>query len=167
MSEASTNSLQPERTYALLKELIPQVLTFHRKPIPAPAAAAAPELEKPNKVSPLLASNIQIDEPEPNPTTEPASDKAIFGSVSTADVLAVMKAALKSDRDGAKIPLETKDLRFLGLGKGDGADRVKSLGWWEVEITVPGASDSVPDVQFVKKLVEVVPDDALPAEDTE
>lgn len=79
--------------------------------------------------------------------------KAIFGSVSTADVLASIKTALTSDPEAIRIPLEARSIRFIG----EETDRVKQLGEFEVEIAVPGASELVPEVQFVRRTVEVLP----------
>jgi hypothetical protein len=91
-------------------------------------------------------------------TSEPV---AIFGSVSTTDVLLAIRSDLALDPEATRIPLDARAIRFVGLEE-EGADRVKSLGEWEVEIAVPGASKFTPEVQFVRRTVQV-----LPAEDAE
>lgn len=148
---------QPERIHALLSTLVVPTLTFHRKPIPtptAPAEAPAP----PPKRSPLLAQHMaDLDAPA---TTTPEAEKipadtAIFGSVSTTDVLLAVRSDLALDPEASRIPLDARAVRFVGLE--EGVDRVKTLGRWEVEIAVPGASKFTPEVQFVRRTVEVVP----------
>jgi hypothetical protein len=132
--------------------LVPEALIFHRKPIHTLAAESQATSTPPKeRRSPLLAHH----DPEPAPTPkEPEVDlKAIFGSVSTADVLASIKAALTSDSEAIRIPLELRSIRFTG----EETDRVKQLGEFEVQIAVPGASELVPEVQFVRRRVEVVP----------
>ncbi|OIW35006.1 hypothetical protein CONLIGDRAFT_665675 [Coniochaeta ligniaria NRRL 30616] len=148
-------SMQPERIHALLSTLIVPTLTFHRKPIPAPPAE--PEAP-PQRRSPLLAQHV-LDIPTEAAKKQPEA-QAIFGSVSTTDILLAVKSDLALDPEASRITLDARGIRFLGLE--EDADRVKSLGSWEVEIAVPGASKFTPEVQFVRRTVEV-----LPAEDVE
>jgi hypothetical protein len=143
---------KPERIHALLSSLIPQTLTFTRKPIHTPAPEPPATFTLPaSRRSPLLAHH-DPEEPKPAPKEE-VDTKAIFGSVSTGDILAAVKASLRSDPEAVRIPLEARGIRFIG----EEGDRVKSLGEWEVEIAVPGASELVPEVQFVRRKVEVLP----------
>lgn len=160
-------SLQPERIHALLSTLVVPTLTFHRKPIPAPAAAPPVEPEAaapaPPKRSPLLAQHmhdLDAAEAEQKKKQEEKEEEAgrraaIFGSVSTTDVLLAVRSDLALDPEASRIPLDARAVRFVGLA--DGEDRVKSLGAWEVEIAVPGASKFTPEVQFVRRTVRVVP----------
>lgn len=80
--------------------------------------------------------------------------------MSTTDILLAVKSDLALDPEASRIPLDARSIRFVGLE--EDADRVKSLGSWEVEIAVPGASKFTPEVQFVRRTVQV-----LPAEDAE
>lgn len=125
-------------------------LTFHRKPIPAPAAPVE------QKRSPLLAQNVQdlLAAAESKKQTQP-EPQAIFGSVSTTDILLAIKSDLALDPEASRIALDARGIRFVGLE--EDADRVKSLGSWEVEIAVPGASKFTPEVQFVRRTVQVLP----------
>ncbi|KAL1874390.1 hypothetical protein VTK73DRAFT_363 [Phialemonium thermophilum] len=75
----------------------------------------------------------------------------IFGSVSTADIVAAIKERLLADPDASRIALEPAHVRFVGLA---GSDRVKTLGSWEIEITVPGGR-----AQTISKTIEVVPEE--------
>lgn len=145
--------MKPERIHALLTSLIPPTLTFTRKPIHTPAPEPLATFTLPaNRRSPLLAHH-DPEEAKPAPKVEEVDTKAIFGSVSTGDILAAVKASLTSDPEAIRIPLEARGIRFIG----EEGDRVKSLGEWEVEIAVPGASELVPEVQFVRRRVEVLP----------
>jgi hypothetical protein len=147
---------QPERIHALLSTLLPPTLTFHRKPIPHAAPEPEPEAAPVQKRSPLLAAHVRdlpSERKQQQPKLVEAEAQAIFGSVSTTDILSSIKSYLSLDTEAARIPLEAKSVRFLGLD--EDADRVKTLGKWKVEIAVPGAAD-VPEVQFVRRVVEVV-----------
>ncbi|KAB5580771.1 hypothetical protein GE09DRAFT_1213209 [Coniochaeta sp. 2T2.1] len=159
----SAYTLAPERIYALLATLVVPTITFHRKPIPA---AVAPEPETPApKRSPLLAQHVHDLPPslekKKKDSKTAAEPQAIFGSVSTTDILLAIKSDLALDPEASRIPLDARSIRFVGMEDED-ADRVKTLGEWEVEIAVPGASRFVPEVQFVRRTVQV-----LPAEDAE
>ncbi|KAH8905566.1 hypothetical protein BR93DRAFT_980182 [Coniochaeta sp. PMI_546] len=153
----SAYTLAPERIHALLSTLIVPTLTFHRKPIPAPPT----EPEAPvQKRSPLLAQHVHDLPPAQTKKQSPPEAQAIFGSVSTTDILLAVKSDLALDPEASRIPLDARSIRFVGLE--EDADRVKSLGSWEVEISIPGASKFTPEVQFVRRMVQV-----LPAEDVE
>jgi hypothetical protein len=138
-------------------------LTFHRKPIPTAAAPAEPAAPV-QKRSPLLAQHVHDYLPadkQQQPESRGGEAQAIFGSVSTTDVLLAIRSDLALDPEASRIPLDARGIRFVGLEEED-VDRVKTLGEWEVEISVPGASRFTPEVQFVRRTVQV-----LPAEDAE
>lgn len=134
---------QPEKTHTLLTTLIPETLNFFRKPIPAPA----PPREARAKISPLVAS---ANESNANPAPDTNATLAIFGSVSPVDILSTIKARLVEDTEGRRLVLEPENIRILGLG--EGADRIKALGRWEIEISVGGVR-----LEPVRKVVEVLP----------
>lgn len=76
------------------------------------------------------------------PVSEPAP-VAIYGSVSTQDVISAIKAVLASDSDGVRVVLGTEDVSFVQATESEGSsdtDRVKTLGDFEVAITVKGGS---------------------------
>ena len=140
---------------------------FRRKLIHPPSApAAAPTANTPSAPrSPLRAAQAAVsaasrptDLPEPNyePTekteaVDPTAALAIFGSVSTTDIAAAIKEILVNDTEAARIMLDGRDVRFVGME--DGADRVKMLGRWEVEIIPRGEASGL---ESVKKVVEVI-----------
>jgi hypothetical protein len=56
---------------------------------------------------------------------------------------------LDKDAEGSRIVLEPENVRIVGLG--EGADRIKALGRWEIEISV-GAR-----LEPIRKVVEILP----------
>lgn len=65
-------------------------------------------------------------------------ENGIYGSVSTADVVATIKTALEHNDEAARVILSENDVRFVDSHEGD-ETRVKQLGTFKVEIQVPGA----------------------------
>lgn len=66
---------------------------------------------------------------------------AIYGSVSTQDVVSAIKAVLASDNESIRVVLGPEDVSFVHATESEGssdADRVKTLGEFEVAITVKG-----------------------------
>ncbi|KAK8068853.1 hypothetical protein PG994_005469 [Apiospora phragmitis] len=144
-----TRTQSPEETRAFFDQIIPEVLTFARKPIstPEPAAPAIPR-------SPALAADAVTSlEPDPATTAAPAVP-AIFGSVTAHDILEIAMAGAQSVRPGAVLSgaLQARDIVILGLE--DGEDRIKHIGRFEVEIRAGG--DRLPPL---RRVVEVVPED--------
>ncbi|KAL2020161.1 hypothetical protein VTK56DRAFT_8685 [Thermocarpiscus australiensis] len=127
----------PEKTRTLLTTLIPEIMTFYRKPIPAPAPPTRPN------ISPLVAAAAETGHDSSTPL-------AIFGSVSATDIVGHIKGLLAADAEGSRIVLEPENIRFVGLE--ENADRIKTLGRWEVEISVGSAG-----LETIRKMVEVLP----------
>ncbi|RYP65136.1 hypothetical protein DL769_006415 [Monosporascus sp. CRB-8-3] len=148
-------TLPPEETQSLLATLLPPTLTFARKPIATPAHEAATEPVVPR--SPSLAPTAAASETtgvgaETPATAEPsAAATAIFGSVSTNDILHVVKEALAVDSQGSRVALEAESVLILGLDAGE--DRIKRLGTFEVDIS-PGKG-----LEPVRRTVEVIPEE--------
>jgi len=69
-----------------------------------------------------------------------ASANGIYGSVSTADIVATIKAALAHNDEAARVLLSEHDVRFVSGHDEDDASRVKQLGTFKVEIQVPGTA---------------------------
>ncbi|GAB1311190.1 Ribosomal protein L9 domain-containing protein [Madurella fahalii] len=135
-------SATPEQAHDFLTTLIPETLTFHRKPIPVPAPPPAPESRH---VSPLVAAPSAPTEPAHNPS----GPLAIFGSVSTTDIVTHVKGLLVADAQASRMVLEPEQIRFLGLE--EDTDRIKVLGRWEIEIALGNM------LEPVRKVVEVLP----------
>lgn len=66
---------------------------------------------------------------------------AIHGSVSTADLVQTIRAALAHNDEAARVILNDADVKFL-TGHEDGdTSRVKQLGVFKVEIQLPGGEE--------------------------
>ncbi|KAK0730569.1 hypothetical protein B0H67DRAFT_639057 [Lasiosphaeris hirsuta] len=157
----------PETIRDLLTTLLPETLTFFRKPIPAPPPPPPPALTPPPKpsarISPLVASarTSKVEDAKSTVTKTPESPErntlAIFGSVSVTDVVNHVKKLLMADLEASRISLGPENIRFVGLL--DNSDRVKALGRWEVEISVDGSGsvDKNGSLKPVRKMVEILP----------
>ncbi|KAI0889349.1 uncharacterized protein GGS22DRAFT_70132 [Annulohypoxylon maeteangense] len=137
-------ALAPDESLALLKEHIPKTLTFTRKPI-QPAAPAPTEAEPAPQRSPSLAhhavTSTSANVPEPEPL-EPAA-VSIFGSVSTTDILTVIKEKLLASDpvNGGRVALEASGITIAGLEEGE--DRIKHLGTFKVSVLVAAKLEPV------------------------
>ncbi|KAA8631856.1 hypothetical protein SMACR_12605 [Sordaria macrospora] len=142
--QVKVQDVTPETAHALLSELIPDTLTFHREPVPIPVPQ--PKLAEEPKISPLIARSA----PTPTPQT-PSSTKAegaIFGSVSSTDILNQIKALISGHEDASRIVLRPSSVKIVGLA--DGNDRITHLGRWDIEIAVATGLT-------VRKSVQIVP----------
>ncbi|KAK8018849.1 hypothetical protein PG991_008039 [Apiospora marii] len=135
----------PEETRALFDQIIPEVLTFARKPITTPESSE-PAVPR----SPALAAGAVTST---NTTDAPAAAPAIFGSVTAHDILEIALAGAQAVHPGAVLSgaLQARDIVIVGLE--DGEDRIKHLGRFEVEVRAGG--DGVPPL---RRIVEVVPE---------
>lgn len=66
---------------------------------------------------------------------------AIYGSVSTADVVATIKGALAHNDEAARVILNEADVRFITGYEENDTSRVKQLGVFKVEIQLSGAEE--------------------------
>lgn len=101
--------------------------------------------------SPSLAANAYspgVPDAPPEAVLDVDAPTAIYGSVSTGDILARIKDALSSHEGGSRVALEAESISILGLEEGE--DRIKSLGVFQVEI-YPAKG-----MQPVRRTVEVV-----------
>lgn len=111
-----------------MEKLIPATLEFARAPIDVPAT---PETKR----SPSLRPLAQVSAASGHATVE--GKKAIFGSVSTADIAASIKELLAKDAEGSRIVLGPEDISFAIAT--EESDRVKHLGQFDVDIKVKGS----------------------------
>ncbi|KXJ91840.1 hypothetical protein Micbo1qcDRAFT_161867 [Microdochium bolleyi] len=160
-------TLPPEQVHELLANLLPPVLTFERKPIAVPTPTATETAAPADEVmrrSPLIASNAVVSGEEGDevssatPTVTvpkpPSGPIAIFGSVSTVDILGRIAEILAADTaNGGRAALDQGAVTIVGLEEGE--DRIKRIGVFEVEI-VAGKG-----LEPIIRRVEVVPE-ALP-----
>ncbi|KAK3397684.1 hypothetical protein B0T20DRAFT_226896 [Sordaria brevicollis] len=143
VSKVKVPDVTPETAHSLLSQLIPNTLTFYRKPVPAPE----PKTTKEPRVSPLIQGTRHV----PAPTTTTPSNK-IFSSVSSTDIYNQIKALIADHEEASRINLAPSSVKILGLG--NDTDRIKYLGRWDIEIAVARAKS---DVEPVRKSVEILP----------
>ncbi|KAI0011649.1 hypothetical protein F4779DRAFT_193479 [Xylariaceae sp. FL0662B] len=142
-------TLPPEETISLLKTLLPATLTFARKPISTPAPAPAPEPAIPRSPSLAMNAATSTSTPTPDPSAAESGPVAIFGSVSTTDILAAIKERLHADSaQSDRIGLTAESIEILGLEAGE--DRIKHLGTFEVLISASK------ELEPVRQTIEVV-----------
>ncbi|KAL2263854.1 hypothetical protein VTK26DRAFT_4763 [Humicola hyalothermophila] len=134
----------PEKAHTILTTLVPDTLTFSRKPIPAPTSTPAAK-SRTNTISPLVATASAESPTVP----DSAGPQAIFGSVSATDIVSHIKGLLVQDAEGSRMVLEPDSIRFVSLE--EGADRLKALGRWDVEISI-GAG-----LEPIRKVIEILP----------
>ncbi|KAI9851913.1 MAG: hypothetical protein M1838_002350 [Thelocarpon superellum] len=136
-----TALLSPHRAMLILTELVPSQLDFHRSPIASTPTTASPQdasSSHPESAGPTPADPSATAETTPEPaSTAPTS---IYGSVSTSDIATTLRAILAADRDGSRVVLSPEDISFRNPA-GEEVDRVKTLGEFEVDIRVKGATE--------------------------
>lgn len=145
-------SLTPERSKELLEIFVPSRLDFYRPAI----IEEVKEPERPERESnfgegagaELLAARSQAAKPKAT------GQQAIYGSVSSHDVLVAVRAVMGNSTDEARrVVLHDGDVVFVGLEQGD-HERVKHVGEFMVEIKVGGVETGV------KRIVRVHAQDA-------
>jgi ribosomal protein L9 len=129
--------MQPERALKFLTLLTPANLDFYRTPIATPAPP-------PQRISPSIPASSAISAAAQalQGTKEASTTKAgIYGSVTTADIAANLKAILAEDESGSKISFSAEDIAFVE--ETEEKDRVKHLGVFEIDIQLKGAPDVI------------------------
>lgn len=138
----------------LLEIFVPQRLDFYRQPIMEEAKEPEPETEKPKRqrsmgtgaAAELFAARLQADIPEPKPKQAKGA-QAIYGSVSTNDVLNAVRAAMGNNDESARVTIVEEDIKFVDVGGDVAAEEsgrvVKHVGDFTVEIRVKGAEESI------------------------
>jgi ribosomal protein L9 len=66
---------------------------------------------------------------------------SIYGSVTTGDIAANLKAILAEDEDGVRVALSPEEIFFVK--ETDEKDRVKHLGIFVIEIKLNGSTNAV------------------------
>ena len=144
-------SVPAARAHEILSALLPPTLTFVRTPILNSPETAA-------QISRAATSS------QPADTFVPPEETPIYGSVSAADILARVRAALAADADpeAASVAgsLRAEDVA-LADAPGD-ADRVRTLGAFAFVVRVRGAADVRRGVRVVAEGAEDAPDNTAP-----
>jgi len=115
----------------LLTTFIPATIDFAREAI---EEDKLPERRKygASDAADILTAAAMANKPK-------TASNAIYGSVSTTDVVTTIKAALAHNEEAARVVLSDNDVRFVSGNEDGDATRVKQLGNFKVEIQVPGA----------------------------
>ncbi|RDW94493.1 hypothetical protein BP5796_00256 [Coleophoma crateriformis] len=135
---AVLDMLSPEKSTDILSNLLPPFIEFFRPLIAVPEAA-------PKRISPSIPTTSVVSSAasQGKPTVAPklTTNGSIYGSVSTADIAANMKAILGEHPEGARIVLSSEEISFVK--KVEDNDRVKKVGVYEIEIKLKGSTDVV------------------------
>ncbi|KAK4902869.1 hypothetical protein LTR27_000808 [Elasticomyces elasticus] len=143
--------LTPERCVELLEIFVPNKgLEFYRQPIieEAPLPPAPMEAKKPAKSfgfgagAELMAARAHAAEEakKPKPKVQGESGQAIYGSVSTHDVLMAVRAAMAENDEARMVVIREDDVKFVDAEE---TDRVKMVGTFVVEIKVKNVEEGV------------------------
>lgn len=130
----SANEEQHEEATKTIAKLLPDNIDFYRTLIvaQAPVQKRSPSLP----ASALISHAAGGNKPIPTETKQ-----AIYGSVSTADIAATIRAVLAEDAEGSRIVLGPEDIKFAI--ETEEKDRVKHIGTFDVDIRVKGAPEAV------------------------
>jgi hypothetical protein len=124
--------LSPERSIELLNTFVPPTINFYRQRI---------EQDSPSRER--MGASGAADILTAAAMGKKASADAIYGSVSSADLVSTIRGALAHNDEAARVILNEADVKFLsGHEEGD-TSRVKQLGTFKVEIRLAGAEESL------------------------
>lgn len=136
---AEVEKVAPERSIQLLDIFVPKTLDFYRQPIPEEVKAPEPEPQEDafgkGAAAELFAARQKRDE-----KVKAKEPKGIYGSVSTQDILAAVRAAMENNDESARVLISESDLKFVDSGSEvEELGRVKHVGSFSVEIMIKGA----------------------------
>lgn len=151
--------LSPQRSTELLEIFVGHRLDFYRQPILEEVAAEEPEPEQSkreqrrqgsasNAAADLLASRTQV-----LPEKTAKATGAIYGSVSTHDILVAVRAAIATNDEAARVILTEQDIHLLDEAASK-EGKLKMVGDFTVELRLKGSD--VP----VKRTVRVIPQES-------
>ncbi|MCJ1371449.1 hypothetical protein MMC20_002666 [Loxospora ochrophaea] len=127
--------LPPQVATRIIRDLVPTYIEFYRSPISEPRTEAPGTMPR-RTVTATADFPVATSGPVPE-----AASTAIYGSVSTADVAASLRALLAEDEEGAMVVLNADDITIRKSAVMESAgesDRLKTLGDFEVDIQVKG-----------------------------
>ena len=119
----------------LLTAFAPRTFDFIREPIDQSQVVSKPQYTASNAADVLTSAAMS--------SRSKALENGIYGSVSTSDVVASIKAALAHNDEAARVVISEENITFPGVDAGGDATRLKQLGSFKVEIKVPGADSSI------------------------
>lgn len=141
--ESRVYNLTPARSVELVQIFVPRTLDFYREPIKKEAdsmeegRSPARESFGSGAAADLLAARVSAAE----------APAAIYGSVSTADVLTAIRAEMAENDEAKQVVLREDDIQFVDLPSTEGSeaekDRVKHVGTYSITIRIKGTEDQV------------------------
>ncbi|CAL3964157.1 unnamed protein product [Diplocarpon coronariae] len=128
--------LSPSQATSIVDQLLPANLDFYRTPIAEPSTPT-------KRVSPSIPTTSTISAAATKAEAKGgiAKNAPIYGSVSTLDIAANLKAILAEDEDGARVVLSPENITFVD--EMDEKGKVKHLGVFEIDIQLDGATESL------------------------
>lgn len=130
----------PERSIQLLDIFVPKTLDFYRQPIPEETKEAEPEAEQEDAFGKGAAAELFAMRRGREDRVKAKGPLGIYGSVSTQDVLAAVRAAMENNDESARVTIAESDLKFVNAGtEVEESGRVKHVGSFSVEIMIKGA----------------------------
>lgn len=132
----------PERSIQLLDIFVPKTLDFFRQPIPEEPKEPEPEPEREDAFGKGAAAELfaMRQRREDKIKANQAQAQGIYGSVSTQDILAAVRAAMENNDESARVIIAESDLKFVNAGtEVEESGRVKHVGSFSVEIMIKGA----------------------------
>ncbi|KAL2067317.1 hypothetical protein VTL71DRAFT_1741 [Oculimacula yallundae] len=132
--------LSPEQATSILENLLPASLDFYRSPIALPPTQRlSPSIPASSAISAAAASAAAAEASRSG--AGKSTRRGIYGSVSTSDIAANLKAILAEDEEGVRVVLSHEDISFVE--ETEDKDRVKHLGIFDIEIRLEGSPDVV------------------------
>jgi hypothetical protein len=128
----------PERSMQLLDIFVPKTLDFYRQPLPEETKEAEPEPVDAfggGAAGELFAARQRRED-----KLKANQPKGIYGSVSTHDIVAAVRAAMENNDESARVLINETDLKFVNAGSEvEELARVKHVGSYSIEIMIKGA----------------------------
>jgi hypothetical protein len=135
---AEVEKVTPERSIQLLDIFVPKTIDFYRQPIPEEVKAPEPEPE--DAFGKGVAAEFLAARQKRDLKAKAKEPTGIYGSVSTADILAAIRAAMENNDESARVLITEADVKFVDAGtEVEQMGRVKHVGTFSVEIMIKGA----------------------------
>lgn len=129
--------IDPERSMQLIDIFVPKNLDFYRQPI----AEESKEGEgKEDTFGSGAAAELFAARRSREEKLKASQPKDIYGSVSTHDIMAAVRAAMENNDESARVTVSETDIKFVDADvEIEATGRVKHLGSFSIEIMVKGA----------------------------
>jgi len=128
----------PERSMQLLDIFVPKTLDFYRQPLPEETKEA--ESEPVDAFGSGAAGELFAARQKREEKLKASQPKGIYGSVSTQDIVAAVRAAMENNDESARVLINEADLKFVNAGSEvEELGRVKHVGSYMIEIMIKGA----------------------------